>query len=190
MESAQEKLKRSVENTGLAEVLQSAASEESNAVQKIALQLRIQPDDTPKWLALVDFLLQEEEEQEEDGLDKWSLHVCKTFMRNEGRLGFVWTIVVSTKGDIKRSVTDVSRAFRIYSSNLKTNEYHAPAAKPAVQRAAQVVASQVRGSDRQPIVHQVGDRIEVDAMPLVGVTEDRNRPNKPGSRGARLIQGG
>lgn len=196
METAQDRFKSVVEKTGLVEVIQAASvereeSDPPHAQQKVALQVRVKYDEMARWLPFVDFLLQEEEEQEsDDSRSLWSLHICKTFMRIEGKLGYVWTLVVSTKGDLKRCISDISRAVRIYNSNFSEgNLPRYPAqAQPAVQKAAQVVANHVNGL--QPVMHRVGDRIEVDVMPLVGVTEDRNKPISPTSKGARLIQGG
>lgn len=196
METAQEKLRSAVEKTGLVEVLQASSLERGSEAmslvptQKVALQLRVKHDEMARWLPFVDFLLQEEDEQDiEEPDNAWSLHICKTFMRNNGQLGYVWTMVVSTKGDLKRCTADISRAVRIYNSNFSEGALprYPAQAQPAVQRAAQAVAGHVSGI--QPVMHKVGDRIEVDIMPLVGVTEDRNRPLKPGSKGARLIQG-
>ena len=198
MDTAQEKLKSAIEKTGLVEILQSSSVERGSngvdtiPVQKVALQMRVKSDEMARWLPFVDFLLQEEEEQEEEEVDSsWSVHLCKTFMRNEVKPGYVWTIVLSTRGDLKRCVADISRAVRIYNSNFSEGALprYPAQAQPAVQRAAQAVAGHVVGSGLQPVMHQVGDRVEVDIMPLVGVTEDRNRPIKPGSKGARLIQG-
>lgn len=191
MELPKEKLIRSLESTDFIEVLQSSSAQ-NEFVNKVAVQFRVNSGVMPQWLSVVDFLLQEEEEQ--DDAEKWSLHICKTFMRDEERLGFVWTIVLSTKRDIRKAVTDVSRALRVFCANLKNHpeapQYKAEASRPrAVQRAAQVVANRVAGQDAQPSMHNIGDKIEVDIMPLIGVTEDRNRPTSPNGKGARLIQG-
>jgi hypothetical protein len=196
----EEKLKRAIEGTGIAEVLQTASNEEADPapeIKKVVVQSRVGREDVPKWLSVIDFVLQEEEEQDtEEG--SWSAHCCKTYVRHDGKLGFVWSITISSRGALKRPVNDVSRAIRTLSASLKSvPAAEAPFAAPratrpnAVQRAARAVASgRVANTDREPVVSVVGDRVEVEEMPLIGVTEDRNKPDGPGGKGAQYISGG
>ena len=128
---------------------------------------------------------------------KWSVHCCKTFVRHEGKLGFVWSIAVSSRHDIKRPINDVSRAIRTLSASLKSvpaaeTQYAQPRGGTGViQRAAAAVASgRVTNSDREPVVHIIGDRVEVEEMPLIGVTDDRNKPASRDNKGAHYISGG
>lgn len=194
MTSSEEKLKRAIEGTGFAEVIQTASNEDAEPapeVKKIVVQLRIHRDDTPKWLSVVDFIIQEEEEQDNEG-EKWLAHCCKTYLRYEGKLGFVWSISISSRDNVKRAINDVSRAIRTLTASLKA----IPAAesqfanqqrpKNAIKNAAIAVAN----SGRQPILSAIGSRTEVIEMPLTGVTEDRNKPAGKGSKGAHYISGG
>lgn len=194
----EEKLKRAIEGTGIAEVIQMASNvdgEKSPEIKKIAIQSRISREDVPKWLSVIDFVLQEEEEQDED--NKWSAHCCKTYVRHEGNLGFVWSVTVSSRNDIKRAATDVSRAIRTLSASLKSvPSTEAPFVQQksrggAIRRAAAAIHSgNVSNLGREPVLSMIGNRVEVEEMPLVGVTEDRNKPDGPGSKGARFIAGG
>lgn len=203
MTKPEEKLKRAIEGTGIAEVIQTASNEDAEQapdIKKVVIQARVDRDDVPKWLTVIDFVLQEEEEQDEDD-GKWSAHCCKTYVRHDGKLGFVWSITVSSRGPLKRPVNDVSRAVRTIAASLRAvpeaemapnqGPYRTPGRTTAVQRAAKAVASgRVANQDREPILQRVGDRIEVEEMPLIGVTEDRNKPDGPGGKGAKHIAGG
>lgn len=203
MPKPDEKLKRAIEGTGIAEVLQTVSNEDKEPppdVKKVIVQARVARDDVPKWLTIIDFILQEEEEQDEDD-GMWSAHCCKTYVRHEGKLGFVWSVSVSSRGSLKRPVNDVSRAIRTIAASLRSVPSadvspNAPTngsgRRPnAVQRAAKAVAKgRVANTDREPVLERHGDGVEVIEMPLTGVTEDRNKPDGPGGKGARYISGG
>ena len=199
MTKPEEKLKRAIEGTGIAEVIQMASNMDGDKppeIKKVAIQSRVSREDVPKWLSVIDFVLQEEEEQDSED-NKWSAHCCKTYVRHEGHLGFVWSITISSRDDIKRAVADVSRAIRTLSASLKS----IPAAEaPFVQQktrggvirraAAAIHSGNVVNAGREPVLSMVGSRFEVEEMPLIGVTEDRNKPDGPGSKGAHYIAGG
>jgi len=199
MTNPEEKLKRAIEGTGVAQVIQVASNVDGDKlpeIKKIAIQSRIAREDVPKWLSIIDFVLQEEEEQDSED-NKWSAHCCKTYVRHEGNLGFVWNVTISSRNDIKRAVTDVSRAIRTLSSSLKSIPASvAPFGQQktnggAIKRAAAAIHStNVSNLGREPILSVIGNRVEVSEMPLIGVTEDRNKPDGPGSKGARFIAGG
>lgn len=199
MTKPEEKLRRAIESTGIAEVTQSASNEEEDPppdVKKVVVRSRVGHEDVVKWLTVFDFVLQEEEEQDEEET-RWSAHCCKDYLRHEGKLGFVWSISVSSRGSLKRPVNDVSRAIRTISASLKS----VPSAemvpsngsgkRNVVRRAAQAVASgHVANAGTEALLGRVGDSVEVLEMPLIGVTADRNKPDGPNSKGARHISGG
>lgn len=198
MTKPEEKLRRAIESTGIAEVTSSASNEKQDPppdVKKVIVRSRVQPEDVMRWLNVFDFILQEEEEQDEEET-RWFAHCCKDYLRDDGKFGFVWSITVSSRGDLKRPVNDVSRAIRSISANLKsmpseTVPGKAPKRANAVKRATQSVASgHVANSRVDAVLGRRGDSVEVLEMPLVGVTSDRNRPDGPGSKGARHIAGG
>lgn len=188
----EERLRKAVENTEIGKVISSSSNldgEKEPEIKKVAVQLRVSKDDVPDWLSIIDFILQEEEEQDPEG-DKWSAHCCKTFVRHEGKFGFVWNIAISSREDLKRPIADVCRAIRTLSMTMKssTDTFYQPK-QGLVRRAANAVhKSSVVGRD--PVISRVGDRVEVEEMPLAGVTEGRNRPKGPGGKGAHYISGG
>lgn len=198
MAKPEEKLKKAVEGTGIAEVLQAASNvgkDKEPEVKKAVVQCRVASEDVPKWLMLYDFILQEEEEQDADD-EKWSVLCAKMYVRHEGRFGFVWSISVSSRGDLKRPVSDVARAIRTISATLKSMPAENPVQRSTkrggdVKRAAVAVANgKVAMVSHPPKMGRFGSKLEVVEMPLAGVTEERNKPDKPGGKGAKYIAGG
>jgi hypothetical protein len=197
VEKSEEKLKRAFESTDLVDVIQSASNEataKDNEIKKIAIQFRVAREDVPSWLSIIDFILQECEEQDEE--DKWSVHCCKHYERQDGRLGFVWLISVSSASNIKRAVNDVSRAVRTFHSTLKLIPQDRVERKSAIKhkpeaasRAAQAVKARSSLVQSDPIINVSGNKVEVVEMPLAGVSHNRNSPKKPGGKGAQCIKG-
>lgn len=199
MTKHEEKLKRAVEGTGIAEVIQTASNANEDPtpqINKVVVQARVPADEVPKWLTVLDFILQEEEEQDDEE-QKWSAHCCKTYVRHEGKLGFVWSVSISSRGLLARPVSDVARAVRTIGASLKSvpeaemRARNGSEQKNAFQRAAKAVASgRVTNAGREPTITWFGEKAEVVEMPLTGLTEDRNKPDGPNSKGARYIAGG
>lgn len=192
MPKLEEKFKNAIDGTGIAEVIQVLSSENPDGLSKIAVQVRVETEDVPLWLSILDFVLQEQEEQDDEE-EKWSAHCCKTYLRSEGKLGFVWSIALSSKGKLNRPVNDVCRAIRTLSAGFNHSAVMGAgkangACRPsAARKAAEAVSSKMFVGS--PIVRKVGDGVEVLSMPLVGVTANRNNPNGLGGKGAHFIKG-
>lgn len=184
--SPEEKLCKALAGSGIVEVVQSSSSQ--GDVNKIVVQVRVSKEDTPKWLTVVNFILQEEEEQDKDEYE-WAAHICKTYVRHEGKLGFIYSVTIVSRMDIKIAVSEISRVIRVLSANIPNiNPYSLHNAKDSqIKRAATAVASSNANKNiHNPVVNANG---EVEVMPLHGVTSTRNTPDGPGGKGARYIEG-
>lgn len=195
MAKIEDKLKRAIESTELAEVLQVATNLDEDpepTVKKVVVQYRVLRENTQRWISVIDFLLQEEEEQDDDE-EPWALHLCKTFLRADGQIGTVWNITLSSRLNIKGGINDISRAIRSLAVTLKNmpdTPIGSNGPKAAVQRATRAVAAgQVANQDRQPKLVGVGAYVEVEEMPLIGVTPSRGQLSEKG-KGASFISEG
>jgi hypothetical protein len=187
------------------------------------------------WLSVIDAILIEEErlvdeledivgedEEEQEVIKQlfmppWNVHICKHYMRREGRLVFGWNFTVQANtDDVSGAVSDVCRLLMIMSRNIRS-VISVPYSELSVVAPASASASVKIGKSRAirqdseegrtiPGVGESGTVVDgfVVDMPLVGVTAQRNAPQAPiltpgvggrgrlsgvSSRGAHLFRG-
>jgi len=183
----EERMKKAINGLDIAEVVQTAIRDEENEpVKKLVVRVRVQSQATEQWISVIDFILQEEEDQDEVDVNlRWSAHCCKTYLRVEGRLSHVWNITIATRNDLKVAVETVSRAIRTLAVSLKSIQL--PVMQRATSSRVQGAASRVarnRNNSGISVVRR-GNFIDVEEMPLFGAG-NRNKPG-PGEKGAYYL---
>jgi hypothetical protein len=167
------------------------------------------------WLSVVDAILIEEErmleEMEEEyeselaeyegateeenegyeppvrGLPTWSVHICKHYIRHNGRLVFAWNLTLQANAEMRSAVSDICRLLSIMKRHVESFlqqpvQHQSPATTPVVHTAPSRPEQQpLAGAVTVPGVGSAGvvqDGLVVE-MPLIGVTANRNAPQAP-----------
>jgi hypothetical protein len=145
--------------------------------------------DVTSWLVVVDTILAEEERAGSDA--PWNVHICKHYMRRNGKLCYGWNVTVQLTSD--SALNDFCRLLSILGRQFSPP----PVTRPSKKTSKKDPPPKAKGG-----VMEDGQVVE---MPLVGVTEQRNAPQAdiltPGvrgqgrrsgvsSKGARPLMGG
>lgn len=158
------------------------------------------------WLSVVDAILIEEERlveelqdqtevpeehtqesdiPEPDQLPPWNVHICKHYMRHNGRLVFGWNFTLQTNAGMIAAVSDICRLLTIMSRHvgmfLNTPVVHQSAVRGGVTQQAAMAPTQSYRPSTVPGAGTSGRIVDgqVVEMPLVGVTAQRNTPQAP-----------
>lgn len=182
--SIENKLVRALEGTDLVEVLQHANNLATEPdLRKIIIHYRIHEGATKTWVqSVLRFLLSEEEEQDDE--DKWNLHICNQLVLSEGELKTVNSLIVTTRGDVKKVVASLSRAIRTLTVTLQPQL--STRSDRAVKKAAVAVHARQFPTEQQATFVEYDGQMEVETMPLHGVTSERNSLT-PGGKGAGFL---
>jgi hypothetical protein len=201
-----ERLRRSFDVLGVAQVV---TCDYDDTGDQIRMLIRVNKGDDRLWLYVIDAILVEEERledevqeeyeaelveyEEDESLEDppqrqstaWNVHICKHYMRHEGRLLFGWNVTLQANGDIRGAVFDLNRLLSMMSRHIdvlrdEMKRQRANNVVPLTSRGTQqvqqvIVESQVPGAGS-------GGRMEngeVVEMPLIGVTVARNQPQAP-----------
>jgi len=148
----------------------------------IQMTYRVDASKRAIWINILDAVLGEEERAIADG-GRWRLHLCRQFVRHEGKMKAAWNFTIH--GDIDTGTKDVARLLDILSRTeprSPTRTVARPVPRTSYERVDDSVPNANSGTMRGK---------EVIDFPLVGQTENRNKPLSPllskGSKGAHML---
>lgn len=190
MSSVSERLAESLSSSNVTVV-------QTNDFKKRA-QLLFRVNKIRQFLPVIDFLLSEEERQDEDGEERrWAVDISRVYMRYNGRLIYAWRFVLQSKsGTLQESLTEVRRLLDL------ANRMNIQPVEEKRKPRTQFYHDDMRPDDAGFSSNGTVIDGEVMEMPLVGVDTSRNKPQAPiltagvrgmgkksgvSSRGAHLI---
>lgn len=182
-----EKIKDALNGLGVVVVVRDEYVEEMGQVR-----LLFRVSDQPALMPVIDAILAEEERIADRGI--WNVHICKHYMRHNGKLVYGWNFTLQVHADVEVAVDDICRLLLIMAKHVEVFRQQAELQRrleaQAAARVPQAVPVQVAGGRGVPNARQRGDvpgtglggvmhNGEVVEMPLVGVTNRRNAPQAP-----------
>jgi len=180
-----EKIKDALNGLGVVVVVRDEYVEEMGQIRML-----FRVTDQPALMPVIDAILSEEERIADRGI--WNVHICKHYMRHNGRLVYGWNFTLQVHADVDEAVDDICRLLLIMAKHVQVFRQQAELQRmleaQASSRSPQVAP--MRKVVGGPSARRQGDipgtgmggvvrNGEVVEMPLVGVTDRRNTPQAP-----------